>query len=211
MIDLARNIDDVLEIDGRRFRLNLAFDTVLRLFEMVHDEEIPLFAQPHLALRILIKSESVEEKERLEEFLGSLSIESAFEVYKAIFDEHIVIKNAKEQAPIYDLAGNLVEKRIRSRSIEEEEEEKPLFSLKHDGDYIYSSFSQAYQIDLIDVQGELHWQKFFALLNGLPSDTKFAEVIRIRSWEEQKGDSPEYKEKMRRLQDEYALPEYFEY
>ncbi|HFI0915795.1 TPA: Gp15 family bacteriophage protein [Streptococcus suis] len=211
MIDLARSIDDVLEIDGRCFRLNLAFDTVLRLFEMVHDEEIPLFAQPHLALRILIKSEGVEEKQRLEEFLGSLSIESAFEVYKAIFDEHIVIKNTKEQAPMYDLAGNLVEKRIRSRSIEEEEEENPLFSLKYDGDYIYSSFLQAYQIDLIEMQGVLHWQKFFALLNGLPSDTKFAEVLRIRSWEEQKGDSPEYKEKMRRLQDEYALPEYFEY
>ena len=32
------------------------------------------------------------------------------------------------------------------------------------------------------------------------------EVIKIRKWKPQKGDSSEYKEEMRRLQKDYALP-----
>ena len=56
------------------------------------------------------------------------------------------------------------------------------------------------------VQGELHWRKFNALLSGLPEGTKLMEVIKIRKWKPQKGDSAEYKEEMRRLQKDYALP-----
>ena len=76
---------------------------------------------------------------------------------------------------------------------------------------IYSSFMQAYGIDLIDAQNSLHWKKFNALLNGLPSDTKFAEVLKIRSYKPQKGDSKKYKEGMKRLKKEYALPKDFDY
>ena len=32
------------------------------------------------------------------------------------------------------------------------------------------------------------------------------EVVKIRKWKAQKGDSAEYKEEMRRLQKDYALP-----
>ena len=66
-------------------------------------------------------------------------------------------------------------------------------------------------IDLIDAQNSLHWKKFNALLNGLPSDTKFAEVLKIRSYKPQKGDSKKYKEGMKRLKKEYALPKDFDY
>ena len=93
----------------------------------------------------------------------------------------------------------------------EPEAKERTFSLKYDADYIYSSFFQAYKIDLIEVQGNLHWQKFKALLNGLPDNTKFIEVIKIRTWKEQKGDSQKYKEQMKRLKKEYALPEDVEY
>ncbi len=70
---------------------------------------------------------------------------------------------------------------------------------------------QAYGIDLIDAQNSLHWKKFNALLNGLPSDTKFAEVLKIRSYKPREGDSKKYKESMKRLKKEYALPKDFDY
>ena len=66
---------------------------------------------------------------------------------------------------------------------------------------------QAYRIDLIEEIGRLHWKKFNALLVGLPEGTKFVEVLKIRSYEPQKGDSPEYIEKMRELQREFRLPD----
>lgn len=44
---------------------------------------------------------------------------------------------------------------------------------------IYSSFWQAYRIDL--QKHRLDWREFMALLQGLPSDTLMKEIIRIRT------------------------------
>ena len=85
-------------------------------------------------------------------------------------------------------------------------DDKPLFNIKYDGEYIFSSFMQAYNIDLIEQQGKLHWQKFNALLSGLPDGTKFVEVMKIRAWKPSKGESSKEKQKMRELQEQYALP-----
>ena len=101
----------------------------------------------------------------------------------------------------YDLAGNP----MKTTASDDTKQRAP-YDIRYDGDYIYSSFLQAYGIDLFDVQGELHWRKFNALLSGLPEGTKLMEVIKIRKWKSQKGDSAEYKEEMRRLQKDYALP-----
>nr|DAJ16445.1 MAG TPA: hypothetical protein [Siphoviridae sp. ct6ap5] len=62
-------------------------------------------------------------------------------------------------------------------------------------------------MDLIEEQGKLHWKKFNALLSGLPDGTKFVEVMKIRAWKPSKGDSSQEKQRMRKLQEEYALPD----
>lgn len=55
------------------------------------------------------------------------------------------------------------------------------FDFIQDGEYIYSAFMQAYGIDLVEEQGKLHWWKFNALLQGLPSNTRFMEIVEIRT------------------------------
>ena len=55
------------------------------------------------------------------------------------------------------------------------------FDFVQDAELIYAAFYQAYGIDLIQEQGKLHWWKFSALLNGLPSDTRFSEIVSIRT------------------------------
>ena len=65
---------------------------------------------------------------------------------------------------------------------------------------------QAYHIDWIEEQGRFHWQKFNALLSGLPDGTKFVEVMKIRAWKPSKSDTPKEIRRMRELQEEYALP-----
>ena len=55
------------------------------------------------------------------------------------------------------------------------------FDFVQDSELIYSAFYQAYGIDLIEQQGKLHWWKFSSLLNGLPSDTRFSEIVSIRT------------------------------
>lgn len=190
MLDLSRKLTDKLVIDDEEFPLNLSFDNVLRLFEMWRDEDVPEFVKPHFGIRILTG-------ETLEDF----TVEEMSEVFNEVFEEHISLSTVEDNHVEYDLAGNPM-KTVAS----DKGQEKAPYDIRFDGDYIYASFLQAYGIDLFDVQGKLHWKKFNALLSGLPEGTKFMEVIKIRKWKPQKGDSAEYKEEMRRLQKDYALP-----
>lgn len=190
MLDLSRKLTDKLVIDDEEFSLNLSFDNVLRLFEMWRDEDVPEFVKPHFGIRILTG-------ETLEDF----TVEEMSEVFNEVFEEHISLSTVEDNHVEYDLAGNP----MKTTASNSKQEQAP-YDIRYDGDYIYASFLQAYGIDLFDVQGELHWKKFNALLSGLPEGTKFMEVIKIRKWKPQKGDSAEYKEEMRRLQKDYALP-----
>lgn len=190
MLDLSRKLTDKLVIDDKEFPLDLSFDNILRLFEMWRDEDVPEFVKPHFGIRILTG-------ETLEDF----SVEEMSEIFNEVFEEHISLADVKDNHVEYDLAGNP----MKTTASNGKQEQAP-YDIRFDGDYIYASFLQAYAIDLFDVQGELHWKKFNALLSGLPEGTKFMEVIKIRKWKPQKGDSAEYKEEMRRLQKDYALP-----
>lgn len=53
------------------------------------------------------------------------------------------------------------------------------FDLQQDAALIYAAFWQTYGIDLHRVEG-LSWESFVALLGGLPSNTRFMEVVQIR-------------------------------
>lgn len=61
--------------------------------------------------------------------------------------------------------------------------ERKVMDMYEDASYIYASFLQDYNIDLIEMQGKLHYKKFQALLNGLTEKTKLKEVIGIRTME----------------------------
>lgn len=55
------------------------------------------------------------------------------------------------------------------------------FDFVQDSPLIYAAFMQAYGMDLVEQQGKLHWWKFQSLLNGLPSNTRFSEIVSIRT------------------------------
>ncbi|HGD0712330.1 TPA: Gp15 family bacteriophage protein [Streptococcus agalactiae] len=199
MLDLSRKLTDELVLGDDVYPMNIAFNKVLKVVELINDDEFDDIYKPYLAIQMFT----------CVDFTEALTPEQATAIFKLIFEEHIRIIPVKDNAPVLDLAGNPFKSKIRSQSQSEDGER--LFSLKYDAEYIYSSFMQAYGIDLIDAQNTLHWKKFNALLNGLPSDTKFAEVLKIRSYKPQKGDSKKYKESMKRLKKEYALPKDFDY
>lgn len=206
MIDLSRKLTDKLVIDDKEYALDLSFDNILKMFEMMRDEDIPEYIKPHFAIRMLISKSLAgnTREEKAESFnndFENYSIEEMSKVFKSVFEEHISLSDVKDNHVEYDLAGNP----MKTTASDDTKQRAP-YDIRYDGDYIYSSFLQAYGIDLFDVQGELHWRKFNALLSGLPEGTKLMEVIKIRKWKPQKGDSSEYKEEMRRLQKDYALP-----
>lgn len=206
MLDLSRKLTDKLVIDDKEYALDLSFDTVLKMFEMMRDDDIPEYIKPHFAIRMLISKSLAgnTREEKAESFnndFENYSIEEMSKVFKSVFEEHISLSDVEDNHVEYDLAGNP----MKTTASDDTRQRAP-YDIRYDGDYIYSSFLQAYGIDLFDVQGKLHWRKFNALLSGLPEGTKLMEVIKIRKWKPQKGDSAEYKEEMRRLQKDYALP-----
>lgn len=84
----------------------------------------------------------------------------------------------------------------------------PVLDFEEDGDYIYASFMQEYGIDLIDQQGKLAWKKFLWLFNGLSSETKIKQVMRIRGMEIPKytGKNMKQIQEIQELKSYYALP-----
>lgn len=206
MLDLSRKLTDKLVIDDKEYALDLSFDNILKMFEMMRDDDIPEYIKPHFAIRMLISKSLAGDtrEEKAESFnndFENYSIEEMSKVFKSVFEEHISLSDVEDNHVEYDLAGNP----MKTTASDDTKQRAP-YDIRYDGDYIYSSFLQAYGIDLFDAQGKLHWRKFNALLSGLPEGTKFMEVIKIRKWKPQKGDSAEYKEEMRRLQKDYALP-----
>ena len=79
---------------------------------------------------------------------------------------------------------------------DDEEDAERTVDYIEDGEFIYASFMQAYNIDLMDV--DMHWHKFLALFRGLPDDTYIKKIMGYRGYKKQNNTSKdvyeEYKE-----------------
>lgn len=188
MFSLHYKIDDVVNIEGKDYQINGAFDSILKLIDVLRDKRLPKPNKLNICLKVLFGKDTD---------IIKYPLETQLDIFNSVFNEYV---QPKEKPKQYDLQGN--EMPVF------EEDTKQSYSLKHDAEYIYSSFMQAYRIDLIEEQGKLHWFKFKALLNGLPEDTKFSQVVSIRTWKKPSTNSKNSEEtQMKKLQEIYALPE----
>ncbi len=79
----------------------------------------------------------------------------------------------------------------------------PVICYQRDAKIIFSSFLEAYSINLLDVN--LHWYAFVALLENLPEDSKLSKVIGYRTANLSKYIEGESRNQMMRLKEHYAL------
>lgn len=195
-MDISRKLPDTYTVGDQVYTLNLAYNVILKVLELMRDKDIDDLPKLRTALFLLLG----------EDVSKSLSIDEMDAICEDLFERFIMFGNEDEQV-VRDIKGNIIPKEIieKSKTQSEEEDDQPLYDITKDGEYIYAGFLQAYGIDLFEVQGKLHWHKFNALLVSLPSDTKFMEVLRIRAWKPSKGDSSEYKKQMRKQQEIYRL------
>lgn len=169
---------------GKEYAIDLAFDNVLDVFDVLADANLRDYEMAELCLILLLGEDFETEK--------------VIDLWNYIYEQFIHIKS--KELVIYDRKGNPM-------PVQEDDDKKQLIDLDVDADKIYASFQQAYNIDLFDVQQDFHWHKFKALLNGLPGGTVLSRVIQIRSWKPSKHDSAEYKQEMIKLQKIHALQE----
>lgn len=178
MFKLAYPIDDEVIINGFTARIDMSFDNILRLLDMLSDKQISELTKIDIALEMLLSAR----------FL--ISYDERYEIYKSIMENFVLPSERKA---------------IKKDDAEEMEPETESYSISEDAEYIYPSFLQDYGIDLFEQQGKLHWLKFRSLLGGLREDTKFKKVVEIRQWKPDKDTSPEQLSQMRELQSVYAL------
>lgn len=185
MFLLAYPIEDVLSIDGVEYEIDMNFDTVLRLIDMLSDSELDDETQIETGLVMLLGVDL------------DYDIEKKAEIFYELFEQKIAQGRKAEQA--VDIAGNPMPSAP-------DEEEESIYSLVEDATYIYASFYQDYGIDLFDFQGAMHWNKFSALLGGLRENTKFKEVLGIRTMEIPTGKgSQKEATRIKKLKKAYAL------
>ncbi|NRG32903.1 Gp15 family bacteriophage protein [Niallia circulans] len=182
MFSLARKLQNSIDYNGVTYELNLAFDNVLLVFDVLKDENIDDLFKVFVVMDLLLTQPHELEDEQI------------VELYTLIM-ETVILQGKKEEVK-RDLAGNV---------IEEDEDDKKLYSLEEDAQYIYASFLYDYQIDLIDQQGKMHWFKFNALLASLSDDTMFKRVIDIRQRKPNKHMTAEEKSNLTQLKKLYAL------
>lgn len=89
-----------------------------------------------------------------------------------------------------------------------DEDETPVIDFDIDAPYIYAAFMQAYGVDLYEEQGKLHWQKYAALIASLPTNTRMADIMRIRAEKVPAANrhNREEIENIMRAKARYALP-----
>ena len=168
--------------DNEEYDIDLSFDTVLDVYDVLDMSHLRDYEKARMCLSLLLDDQEYDYSETINLwnyiYLNFIHVES----------KEIVKK---------DLLGNPVPT--------PKEEKERVIDFDQDANYIYASFMQAYGINLIEQQGKMHWKEFLALLDGLPSNTRMKEIIKIRTWKPSKHDSSEYKEQMKELQDLYAL------
>lgn len=180
MFSFAYGIDDRIEIKGKVYYLNLAYDSILRFLDLLQDGEVSEQFRRTTAIKILFSEDESPELTQSEQE----------QVIKEVVQTHILME---KPSMIFASMGNHNMK------------EKEYYSLLEDADIIFASFFYDYQIDLINERGRLHWKKFKALLNGLSDKTKLAQVISIRKWTPGEHSSAEETKTMRELQKFYSL------
>jgi len=183
MFTLAEKLENELEIDGVIYEVNMSFDNVLRFLELVGNIALTDAQRIYYGVYTLLGIDL------------ELDLEELSEIFQVLMDNFINI--GEEQEENLDLEGNVMP----------EVKKEPTYDLAHDAQYIYASFLQAYGINLFEMQGQLDWREFKALLAGLPDDTKFKQVMDIRMRPYPKGKSmSEERKQLKDLKRYYALP-----
>lgn len=94
------------------------------------------------------------------------------------------------------------------RSLHTQKKQPKAVDFSYDAEKIYSSFMQAYGIDLVKMRGKMHWCSFIALFRGLPDDTPIKRIMNIRTKEipVPTKSNAKYIQNLAELKALYALP-----
>ncbi|SQF67896.1 bacteriophage Gp15 family protein [Streptococcus dysgalactiae] len=172
------------EFRGETYPINLSFNRVLDVFDVIDDDFLNEAEKCFLCLDIL---------------LDRTDLPFTYAVDLWVYIKTNFIDAERSEKPQLDIKGNPMP------VVKEKEDNKKVIDFRLDAEFIYASFMQAYQINLLKEQNKLSWIEFKALLNALPDDTIMQRIIAIRQWKDDGKGDKDYRDNMRKLKAKYSL------
>jgi len=183
MFKVHEKLETEIEVAGVVYEVNLAFDNVMKLLDLIKQPHFSDGEKVFYGIYLLLGVEL------------DIEMEQQLIVFESLIENFV---HAEDERDVnVDLEGNIMPVA----------DKKQTYDLTHDAGYIYTSFRQAYDINLFKEHGRLDWREFKILLRDLPDDTKFKQVIDIRTrpYPKGKGMSEERKQ-LKDLKRNFALP-----
>ena len=149
-----------VEIDGVIYQINADYRNILRIFDMLNDENIPGYKKTSKMI--------------LWFFDGCLPDNISTEILTEVFIDFINFSRTENTGD-----ENYEEEDEEYEYDYENEEDKRRFCYNFDAEEIYVGFLSEYNIDLIEADF-LHWYKFKILLDNLSPDSAFKKKIELR-------------------------------
>lgn len=181
MISLTNGLEHSIVIGNRIVEVDFAFDVVLKWYELLEDDSINDIEKTLIGFKMFIGETDKYDEQQVVEAMQSISDYLSQSAYGNFDDE--------ETEPDFEV---------------EPEPPTKYYSYTKDAEAIYASFLYDYNIDLVDVQGEMHWDKFKALFNNLSEDSPFQRIVKIRQ-----TDPNEYKDDPKAMQSIIEAQEFY--
>lgn len=183
MISLTNELEHSIVIGNRIVEVDFTFDVVLKWYELLEDDSINDIEKTLIGFKMFIGETSEYDEQEVVEAMQSISDYLSQSAYGNFNDEEI--------EPEFEV---------------EPEPPTKYYSYTKDAEAIYASFLFDYNIDLVDAQGVMHWDKFKALFNNLSEKSPFQRIVNIRQTDPNEyKDDPKAMQKIIEAQEFYRL------
>lgn len=195
---IYRKCSSYVNYDGQDFLIDMAFDNVLSVRDILADKSMTERQQVTTAFAYLVSDPVIATAPGL-----------SYEYKQGLVDlvvRDLIGEEVNEKVIEYDRAGNPMPGQLSDLDDDSDVVQKGTYSIDLDATYIYTGFRQAYGIDLHQELGKLHWQEFQALLRDIPENTAFGEIVKIRGTDLSKIKDPDERKRLTTLKNKYRLP-----
>lgn len=159
MFSLTRRPENTISIDGEIYKVNLSFNRVLKVFEIIADESLGEDEKTVESFNLLV----VDDK------LKNIPLDE-----KAVLIQELMSEITKKPY------GN-IGRPTGGGNEQNQVSTPPNFDFKQDAGAILASFFQQYGLDLTKEYDQMSWEVFISLFDNLNGDTP---IQQIRSYRE---------------------------
>lgn len=159
MFSLTKRQEDTISIDGNIYKVNLSFNRVIKVFEIIADDSLGEDEKTAESFSLLV----VDDK------LKDIPLDE-----KAVLIQELMNEITKKPY------GN-IERPTGGGNEQNQVSNPPNFDFKQDAGAILASFFQQYGLDLTKEYDRMNWEVFISLFDNLNGDTP---IQQIRSYRE---------------------------